>query len=52
MNVTAHTLIQMQESIDRLEHVVSDIESALDAILAHFEIPPKPPMGFRPEENE
>ncbi len=52
MNVTARTLIQMQESIVRLEEAVSANRAALDAILAHFEIPPKPPMGFRTEENE
>ncbi len=52
MNVTAVTLIQMQESIARLQEDVSAIQSALDAILDHFDIPPKPPMGFRTDNDD
>lgn len=52
MNVTALTQIRMQESIVRLEEDVSAIRAALDAILEHFEIPPKPPMGFKSNNDD
>ncbi len=52
MNVTALTQIRMEESIARLEEAVSANQAALAALLDHFEIPPKPAMGFRTEENE
>ncbi|MDE2775510.1 MAG: hypothetical protein OXI77_06180 [Chloroflexota bacterium] len=52
MNVTALTQIRMEESISRLEEDVSTIKAALDAILAHFEIPPKPQMGFRTDNDD
>ena len=52
MNVNTLTQIRMQASIVRLEEAVSANKAALDAILDHFDIPPKPPIGFRTEENE
>ncbi len=52
MNVTALTQIRMEESIARLQEDVSAIQSALDAILDHFDIPPKPPMGFRTDNDD
>ena len=52
MNVTALTLIRMEESIVRLEESINANRAALDAILDHFDIPPKPPMGFRSQEDE
>ena len=52
MNVTALTQIRMEKSIAQLQEDVSSIQSALAAILDHFDIPPKPPMGFRAEDDE
>lgn len=52
MNVHALTLIQMQESIARLEETVSANKAALDAILEYFDIPPKPPMGFKTDNDD
>ncbi len=52
MNVTALTQIRMEESIVRLEEAVNANKAALDAILAHFDIPPKPPMGFKTDNND
>ena len=52
MNVTALTQIRMEKSIARLEEDVSAIQSALDAILDHFDIPPKPPMGFKTDNDD
>ena len=52
MNVTTLTQIRMEKSIAQLEEDVSAIQSALAAILDHFDIPPKPPMGFRAQEDE
>ncbi len=52
MNVTALTLIRLEESMMRLEESVNANRANLDAIREHFDIPPKPPIGFRAEDNE
>lgn len=52
MNVTALTQIRMEEAIVQLQEDVSAIQSALDAILDHFDIPPKPPMGFKTDNDD
>lgn len=45
MNVTALMLMRLEESVNANR-------AALDAILEHFDIPPKPPMGFKTEQDE
>ena len=66
VDLTAAVLIRLEESInDNQEAINGNLESidairqalianneALQAIMEHFEIPPKPGTGFNPEQEE
>lgn len=52
MNLTALMLIRMEESVNANRETILANSEALQAILEHFEIPPKPGIGFNPEQRE
>ena len=37
---------RVEQRLDRVEQRLDTIESKLDALLAHFQVPHKPPAGF------
>lgn len=51
MNLTALMLIRLEESVNANRDGISANSQALQAILEHFEIPPKPGTGFNPEQK-
>lgn len=52
MNLTALMLIRLEESVNANRETINANSQALEAILAHFEIEPKPGTGFNPEKTE
>ena len=52
MNLTALMLIRLEESVNANRDAINANSRALQAILEHFEIPPKPGAGFNPEQQE
>ena len=52
MNMTALMLIRLEESVNANREALNADSEALQAILEHFKISPKPGTGFNPENDE
>ena len=52
MNMTGLFMIRLEEAVNANRAAINANQAALDAILEHFDIPPKPSTGFNPEHNE
>lgn len=49
INTIALVLIRLEESVSENRVAINANRAALDALLEHFNIPPKPGTGFNPE---